>query len=84
MSEELYPVRVFFEGDRGCVKCPGLYRAISRAPVIPGLPKLTSIDFAPSVYAGALQPNMGERREMSAAEIQAVVAWLLAVQAGAA
>ena len=84
MSTDLYTVRVFFEGERGCVKAPGVYRAISSPPTIPGLPKLAAIDFAPEVNCAYLLPWMGERRERKEAEALAVVAWLRAVQAGTA
>lgn len=84
MSADLYVVRVFFEGERGCVKAPGVYRSISTAPNIPGLPKLTSIDFAPEVNVAYLMPWCGEKREMTAAEALAVVMWLRAVQAATA
>lgn len=82
MSADLYTVRVFFEDARGCVKAPGVYRSISRAPTIYGLPKLEMIDFAPEVNCAYLCPHMGSRREMTEAEALAVVAWLRAVQAG--
>lgn len=82
MSANLYVVRVYFDNERGCIKAPGVYRAISRAPVIPGLPKLDMIDFTPEVHVADLRPHMGKRREMYEAEALAVVAWLRAVQAG--
>jgi hypothetical protein len=84
MSADLYTVQVFFEGERGCVKAPGVYRAISAPPTIPGLPKLQANDFAGEVNCAYLLPWMGERREMREAESLAVVAWLRAVQKGAA
>lgn len=82
MSAALYIVRVYFDGERGCVKAPGVYRNISHPPVIHGLPKLETIDFAPEVNVADLRPWMGERREMHEAEALAVVAWLRAVQDG--
>lgn len=84
MSQALYTVRVFYEGERGCVKAPSVYRQISAPPTIPGLPKLQAIDFAPEVNCAYLLPWCGERREMYEGEALAVVAWLKAVQAGKA
>lgn len=84
MSHALYTVRVFFDDASGCVKAPGVFRNISRAPVVPGLPKLDMIDFAPEVNVAQLRAHMGERREMHQLESLAVAAWLRAVQAGAA
>lgn len=82
MSHALYTVRVYFDDANGCVKAPGVYRQISRAPVIPGLPKLDMVDFAPEVNCAMLRAHMGERREMTEPEALAVVAWLKAVQRG--
>jgi len=84
MSAALYTVRVHFEGEHGCIKAPGVYRNISRAPTIPGLPKLDMIDFTPEVCCAMLRSHMGEKREMHEAEALAVVAWLKAVQRGEA
>ena len=84
MSADLYTVRVYFEAERGCIKAPGLYRAISAPPTIPGLPKLQAIDFAPEVNVADIRPWQGARREMYEAEALAVVAWLRALQAGKA
>lgn len=84
MSAALYTVRVYFDAERGCVKAPGVYRQISRAPEIPGLPPLGAIDFAPETQTATLRALMGERREMRADESLAVATWLRAVQRGEA
>lgn len=84
MSVDLYNVRVFFDGQRGCVKVPGVFRAISTPPVIPGLPRLTMIDYAPEAKCAELMAHNGPRREMWPREEDAVDEWLLIVQAGGA
>ena len=90
MSTALYTVRVFFEGSRGIVKVPGLVginhieRHITSPPQIPGLPRLTAIDYAPEVHCTDLTPYQDGRREMKIEEIQAVTAWLMAIQRGQA
>lgn len=88
MSSDLYPTRVFFEGERGIVKAPGLVpgikgieRRINMPPDIPGLPRLAGIDYAPDVVA-QLAPFAEPRRDMEAAEILAVRAWLKLLQQG--
>ena len=88
MSSDLYTVRVFFEGDRGIVKVPGLVpgirgieRRITKPPDIPGLPELAAIDYAPEVVA-QLAPFAGPRRDMEAAEILAVREWIKLLQQG--
>lgn len=78
MSAGLYGVRVYFEGRDGIVKAPGLERQLSAAPVIPGLPPLDAIDYAPAVACAQLQPRHEARRDMSGAECVAMVAWLRA------
>lgn len=84
MSAHLYPVRVYFEpGKLGCVKVPGVYRNLTQAPEIPGLPKLTAIDYAGEAYPPEITPYMDGRRELTSAELEALRAWLLGVQKGA-
>lgn len=75
MSEDLYPVRVFFNGHSGCVKTPGVYRHITAPPEVPGLPQITSIDYAPGVCCLIL-PHMGELRDLTPTEIGAIGVWL--------
>jgi hypothetical protein len=82
MSDALYPVRVYFDGSCGCVKVPGVYRRISKAPTIPGLPKLWAVDYAPQVGVPQVHPWEGVQRDMRQAEIDSIEAWLVAVQAG--
>ena len=84
MSEALYPVRVYFDGQMGCVKTPGVYRKISACPRIPGLPLIEEIDYAPFVVADLTPQNGAPRREMYAAEVEAVQAFLICVLAGKA
>jgi hypothetical protein len=84
VSAALYVVRVWFESEHGCVKAPGIYRRISSAPRIPGLPLLEMVDFTPEVNVAILRAHMGEKREMTEAEALCVIAWLRSVQAGAA
>lgn len=84
MSADLYAVRVYFEAYTGCVKYPGLYRNINKPPEIPGLPKLTAIDYAPGAFAGTLQAWAGQRREMTVTEAGCVNQWLQAVLRGEA
>lgn len=86
MSADLYPIRVYFSGESGIVRCPGvngvvgIVRKISLPPEIPGLPKLCAIDYAPAFFPGELQPWAGQRREMYKSEIEAVKTWLWFVQ----
>ena len=75
MSEDLYPVRLFFDSGRGCAKVPGRFKTLTHAPLIQGLPLITMIDYAPGVCAMVL-PVMGERRDLTVPEIAAVHAWL--------
>lgn len=80
MSLNLYPVRVFFEGFSGHVKCKGVYRAIILPPSIPGLPELAAIDYAPGFFIATMLPAKGRRREMESDEIALVAAWLIKLQ----
>lgn len=87
MSAELYSVRVYYDHDHGCVKVPGVYRSINRAPRIPGLPQLAAIDYAQreadaDAHCAELMAHLGTRREMTGGEVAAVQAWLATVQAG--
>lgn len=69
MSAHLYPVRVYFEpGKLGCVKVPGVYRNLTQAPEIPGLPKMTAIDYAGEAYPPEITPYMDGRRELTGAD----------------
>lgn len=77
MSVDLYPVRVYFEpARRGCAKCPGVGRYYLATPTIPGLPAFVALDYAGNAFAPEIQPVNEPRREMTAAEIEAVKAWL--------
>ena len=80
MSPNLYPVRVFFEGYRGCVKVPGFFEDIAKPPTIPGLPKLSSIDYTPSLGCKYVQPWMDARRDMYPDEEAALLSWLAGLQ----
>lgn len=75
MSADLYPVRVYWEAGGGCAKAPGFHRRLTAAPNIPGLPRLTSIDYAPGVCAQVL-PHMGHLRDLEPGETAAIHAWL--------
>jgi hypothetical protein len=82
MSSALYATRVYFDGERGCIKVEarngllGIETHISQPPVIPGLPKLEEIDYGGLAYPAELRPWMGERREMSGDELRAIRQWL--------
>lgn len=83
MSADLYRVRVYFEpGKLGCVKVPGLYRNMTQPPVIPGLPKITAIDYAGNAYPPEITPYMDGRREMTGDEIACIEEWLQSVRGG--
>jgi hypothetical protein len=86
VSLALYETRVYFDGHRGCVKVParngllGIETRISNPPHIPGLPKLHTIDYAPSAQCTELQAHCGLRREMTSEELRAIDAWLAEYQ----
>jgi hypothetical protein len=85
MSEDLYSVRVYFDGMlTGCIKIPGVYRSVSTPPIIPGLPVLELIDYAPALGVAEIRPCWGKRREMELDEVASVVAWLSDVKDGKA
>lgn len=84
MSHNLYLVRIQFDSERGCIKAKGVYRHLSRAPRIPGLPSLEMIEYTPEVGVAELRAHMGERREMHEAERLACAEWIKMVEAGLA
>jgi hypothetical protein len=83
MSAALYVWRIYFDTSRGCVKTPGMYRHLTHAPEVPGLPLVNQIDYAPETQTFRIQPCNGGWTDMTAAEIAACQSWLhaLAVEA---
>lgn len=79
---DFYPLRLFWDAGRGCAKVPGVLRHLTAAPVIPGLPVLTMIDYTPGVCAMVL-PHMGHLRDLTNPERAAIHAWLAAELMGA-
>lgn len=75
MGDILCPVRVYWEAGGGVAKTPGFRRQLTAAPVIPGLPLITTIDYAPGVCSLVL-PYMGHLRSLEDGEISAIHAWL--------
>lgn len=84
MSADLYTHRIYWDTSRGCAKAPGVYRHLTRAPDIPGLPSLSQIDYAPATQTYRLQPINGGWADMELEHIQACRAWLLAIEREAA
>jgi hypothetical protein len=83
VSEALYTVRVYHDGNRpGCIRIDGMQRHINDPPRIPGLPDLAAIDFAPSTATYLLRTEFEAERDMKDHEIAAVHKWLARVAGG--
>lgn len=84
MSIDLWPVRVFYESNRGAVKVGQVTRELVMPPTIPGLPRLEGIDYTRGLPHPELQPLREGKREMTQTEINFVLAWLDRVEKGLA
>lgn len=70
MSADLYLIRLFWNGFKGCAKKWGRTKELTEAPRICGL-RLIAIDFAPETLTAELQEYAEGRREMRPEEIMA-------------
>lgn len=71
MSTDLYRVRLYWSGTRGCAKKWGREVALRSAPTLPGCPYLrpVMVDYAPEAQTAEIQEVGHLQRGMTDAEI---------------
>lgn len=69
MSLNLYTVRIFWDGRRGCLLAHGVHLCLIGCPRDPGLPThLEEIDYAPEANVAQLRERADRWRDMTLAE----------------
>lgn len=78
MNDDWFSTRVRWYRDRGVAKLHGRRIELTEKPVIPGL-TFESIDYTPVEGVRLIRDPMGKERDMEAAEVRLLDAWLRAL-----
>ena len=77
MSSDLYFLRLYWNGQVGCAKAPGVFRRFTALPFMPGLPMMEYLDFAPETHTALLRTcGAKHERAMTADEQKAASHYL--------
>jgi hypothetical protein len=75
MSQNLYRIRLFWDGRAGCAKYDGKERKLALPPKL--TVSMTTVDFAPEVFTGLIQTYAWSAvREMTPEETEACMEYL--------
>ena len=80
MSLALYPVLLYWDGDKGLVRFGGRQAKLTAPPHLPGL-RITAIDYRPGSIAQVM-PYADKWRDMTAGECAAARALILELTSG--
>lgn len=84
MSQDLYSVRLYWDGRKGCAKHNGVAVELRSTPLaLPAVPHLREIDYAPEARVAQVRESADRWRDLSRDECLAVDAWLTRVSAAA-
>lgn len=85
MSDDLYPVRVRWDGRKGVAKYDGVVVALKKPPFrwVPSLAGMTEMDFAPSVQVGQVRIGFERTRHLEQSEVELIEMTLVQMAAEA-